>query len=538
MHKIVIPLKHIILDPENPIDLSMLSQEKAIELIKKSYSFLAPAIHISIADSIACISIDTPRAEKISEALNLFQKGVKEAQKAEYAKAIKHFSKVIEIIPHHVDARRNLAMAHLDQGKVGLAKKLLQECLKIDPESVWTFVLLGNIYAKHERNKEIASFYYEAGLAIHPGDNLLLNNFAALQMESGKVAEAKSLFEKALAADATYPSTYYGLALLHKVTRLPEKAKKLLEELFSHPKSSDIRSEPVYKNSRELYAELCVEMANSDSAKLIDNIFARKGELEETTGHLISIEEDASLEYVSATAQMAWKHGRDEHRVRYRLRSPAMTPHLLAHELEHIVLEHEARKIGRNRMVITTAQTREFAIRSITDHITKVQRQGYPEENISDVMLKLINGLNNQIFNCPIDMVVEYNLYSKYPYLYCSQFVSLRQTHEEALQAFTNQEIKRLTPPTIFRASATLNCAYAIFIDHLYGGLTDYSAAYRNFSNLSTARNLFKLWKERIASFRPGDEYELVDEYARQLKLLSWYEWRPNNVAVSASSIP
>ena len=397
-------------------------------------------------------------------------------------------------------------------------------------------MLLGNIYAKHEQNKEVASFYYEAGLAIHPGDNLLLTNFAALQLKSGKVAEAKSLLERALAADPTHPHTYYGLALLHKTAHSPEKAMKLLEQIFSLPKSSDIRSEPVYHNSRELYAELCAEMANSDSAKLIDNIFAHKGELEETTGHSISIEEDASLEYVSAVAQMAWKHGRDEHRVRYRLRSPAMTPHLLAHEMEHIVLEHEARKIAKNRMFITTAKTREFAIRSIADHIAKVQRQGYSDANISDVMLKLIHGLSNQIFNCPIDMVVEHNLYSKYPYLYCSQFVSLRQMHEEALQAFTNQEIKRLTPPAIFRASVTLNCAYAIFIDHLYGGLTDYCAAYRNFENLSTARNLFKLWKERMASFRPGDEYELVDEYARQLKLLSWYEWRPNNADLSAGT--
>jgi hypothetical protein len=62
-------------------------------------------------------------------------------------------------------------------------------------------------------------------------------------------------------------------------------------------------------------------------------------------------------------------------------------------------------------------------------------------------MLKLIHGLNNQILNCPSDMVVEYNLFRKYPRLRHSQFVSLRQQHEDALKNFSNQETRRLTPP-------------------------------------------------------------------------------------------
>jgi hypothetical protein len=31
-----------------------------------------------------------------------------------------------------------------------------------------------------------------------------------------------------------------------------------------------------------------------------------------------------------------------------------------------------------------------------------------------------------------------------------------------------------------------------------------------------------------MESFSPGAEYELVDEYARQLKLASWYDWKPD----------
>jgi tetratricopeptide (TPR) repeat protein len=292
----------------------------------------------------------------------------------------------------------------------------------------------------------VAAFYYEKGLTINPDDNLLLNNFAALSMEMGNIDQARELFEKALKIDPIYPHTYYGLALLHRVTNYPEKALKILDQLFMQPSSTDIRSTPVYGNARDLYLEICTELARKDSEALMNGIMARKMALEVTTGYSISIEMDNSLEYISAVSQMAWKHNRDEHRIRYRMRSEAMTPHLVAHELEHIVLEHEARQLARNRFFTTTAKTREYAIGSVADHIAKLQRQGYSEESISNTILKLTSGLSNQIFNCPLDMVVEQNIYNKYPDLRHSQFASLRQMHLEALQTFTNQEIKKLTP--------------------------------------------------------------------------------------------
>jgi tetratricopeptide (TPR) repeat protein len=525
---ILIPLKQIILDPTKPLDLSVLPEQDAIELIKKTYGFLSPAIQIFVSDGIATIQIEEARGERISEALKLYQKAVREAQQGSYNKAVKLFGKVLEVIPQHVDARRNLAMACLEMGDHQQARKLLEECLKIDPTNAWSFVLLGNIATKYERSPEVAAFYFETGLSINPDDNLLLNNFAALLLERGKPAQARELFEKALAIDPSYPNTYYGLALLHKLTSFPVMALQVLDRLFQQPSSSDIRTAPVYKNARELYLEINTELAKKESGTLMEAILSRKNAIEIATGYPISIEEDNSLDHVSAVAQMAWKHGREEHRVRYRMRSEAMTPHLVAHELEHIVIENEARQIGRNRTFTSTASTRENAVRSIENHITKLSRQGYPESKISDIMLKLIHGLNNQVFNCPLDMVVERNLYNKYPDLRHSQFVSIRQMNQEALQTYTNPEIKKLTPPSIFRASVTLNCAYALFIDHLYQGVTDYAVAYRSSEHFSTGKNLFDIWKKRMENFTPGDEYDIVDEYARQLKLLSWYDWQPD----------
>lgn len=522
----LIPLKYIIIDPSNPIDLTTLSEQEALRILKDSYRFLSASIDVSIREGLAVVEIKDEIFGNSNKSKKIYQRGVKEAQSGDYKKAIVSFSKVLETMPGNVDARRNMAMAYLELGNVAKAKEHLEECLKLDSSNAWSFVLLGNIYAKNERNQQVAEFYYEAGLAVSPEDNILLNNYAALQMEYGKIAKAKELFEKALLANPAYPNTYIGLAYLHQMNSEPAEAITQLDRLFEQPISSDIRSELIYQNARALYLELSEDLARKDSKRLINLIETKKFDFEKTTGIGISIEEDNSLEYISASAQMAWKHGREKHRILYRMKSEAVTPHLLAHELEHIILEQQAREREKNHFFVTTAKTREIAVLSVADHIQKLQRHGYAEQSITKVILDLINGLCGQIFNCPIDMIVEKNLYSKYPEMRQSQYVSLYQMYKEALSPFTSADVKKVTPPFIFRASSTLNCAYALFMDHLYKGRTDYSSAYRSSEIFSTGKKLFNTWKNRMDVFQPGDEYALVDEFANELKLRSWYTWK------------
>ncbi|MDO9066980.1 MAG: hypothetical protein Q7W05_00805 [Deltaproteobacteria bacterium] len=66
MTTILIPLKHIILNPTKPIDLAAIPEQDAIELIKKSYGFLSPAFQVTILDGIATIQLEEGRGERIS----------------------------------------------------------------------------------------------------------------------------------------------------------------------------------------------------------------------------------------------------------------------------------------------------------------------------------------------------------------------------------------------------------------------------------------------------------------------------------------
>ena len=157
-----------------------------------------------------------------------------------------------------------------------------------------------------------------------------------------------------------------------------------------------------------------------------------------------------------------------------------MLPHIIGHELEHIVLDPEARKVQRNKIFISTPSNRETAIRSISDHIYKLKEAGYAEEVISTTINEMIHGLINQLFNFPIDMLIEKRIYDHYDILRPSQFVSLFKFQDEHLSILKNNEIKKLSPRLIYQSNIALNCAYALCLHFIYERRTDYAKHYRD----------------------------------------------------------
>lgn len=96
----------------------------------------------------------------------------------------------------------------------------------------------------------------------------------------------------------------------------------------------------------------------------------------------------------------------------------------------------------------------------------------------------------------------------------------------EGLKALTSPDLRNLSPRTIYQANIAMNCAYALFMDNLFEGVTNYAAPYRNSGMFSTGQQLLAQWEQTMAHFQPGDEYTLVDAFAQLLNLQSWYEWR------------
>ena len=206
MLTIIIALKDIIIDPSQKIDLVSLPEPEAISLIKNSYGFLSKSLEVTIKEGFAIISFREEKQEKIKKVQNYYEIAVNEAKKGNYSKSIKLFKKVLEVVPNHIDARRNMAMSYLESGDVNKAKHHLQECLLIDSKDLWTNLLLGNISSKVDKDLNKAEFYYDICFQIKPDDNYLLNNYAALLMEKGDYDRASDLFKQALNIDSSYPN--------------------------------------------------------------------------------------------------------------------------------------------------------------------------------------------------------------------------------------------------------------------------------------------------------------------------------------------
>ncbi len=526
---IIVKLKDIIVDPKREVDLTALPPDEAVSLIRKSYGFLAPAVRVEIQGDTALISFDDDKQRHLDEAGKLYNRGLKKAEGGEYENAAKLFERVLELVPDHKDARRNFAMAHLEMGNKEEAKNHLIESIRVDPSDVWAWVLLGNIYAKHEDDLQTGARFYQKAYEINPDDPYLLTNYAAVKLEMRKPEEARRLFERALEINRGYPNAFFGLAMLHHQEGRTEDAYRVLTELFTRPVSRDPRSGPVYDNARATYLRLNGEIAVRRQAEMQAFIGERRKRVGEETGFPIEVLEDNKLEGVYAVSQTAWKHGRDCTVIRYRQTAPGLMPHIIAHELEHVCLEFEARAKGRNRFFSTTGSTRKHAIESIADHVAKLQKLGFSEDAIQAVTLQMTAGLANQLFNCPLDMVIERRVFEKYEIIRPCQFVSLAATHAEYSQVLKNEEIRRLSPPRIFRANNAMNCAYALFIDSLYGSATGYADSYRATDFFAVGQQLFAAWQSIQEHFQPGDEYRLVDEFARILKLEKWFEWKPDD---------
>jgi len=125
-------------------------------------------------------------------------------------------------------------------------------------------------------------------------------------------------------------------------------------------------------------------------------------------------------------------------------------------------------------------------------------------------------------------MLIERHIRDAFGLIHPSQFLSVQKLALEAQKMVLDPKISRLTPRKIFQASLALNGAYALFLDDLFEGASEFAVPYRSAGNFTLSEKLWKHWQERAKNLSPGDEYRLVDEFADMLGLRGWYEWQPD----------
>lgn len=487
--------------PVNPVpDVTELTP-----LVLKQFAFLPQPLLITIEGDEVVLQFPEESNAAQTEAARLAQKGAKRAAEGDYAKAIGIFKRVLELQPSLHSARRDLAMAYVETGDADHALNHLIEVLRLDPADAWSWVALANLYIRQKSDPETGEKFLRKALEIKPDDAWALNSLAAVCHERGKHDEAVANFERAIAANPDFVNAYYGEAVVFASTNESDKALDALTRLFAKAKMQDVRSKPVYDNARLLFTKLQGDLATRNQSEAFKCVLNYKAEMEALSGYPVRIEETEFEDKVGARLQIAWKHKRDYHLINTRKGyAPELICHLEAHELTHLKLECEARKVDKNLFFTTTAKTRETAIRSMASDISKWEKQGYSEDSITKVTLSLVGSLCGFLFNCPLDMLIERHLRQTFPVLKPSQFLSLRVMAGEALHANTNPEILKFTPRKILRATLAMNGAYSLFLDDLFEGATAFAIPYRKMDGIDMAKKLYQHWKDRVVQMNSG----------------------------------
>jgi hypothetical protein len=107
----------------------------------------------------------------------------------------------------------------------------------------------------------------------------------------------------------------------------------------------------------------------------------------------------------------------------------------------------------------------------------------------------------------------------------------------DGLEATMNRQVRQFIPPALLRANDTLNGTYALFVDDLFAGATSFAKHYQALNTFDSSVELFNRWKQRRASLRPGDEYDLVDTFAEHLGMTDWYTWREDRGLLPAEDL-
>ena len=85
-------------------------------------------------------------------------------------------------------------------------------------------------------------------------------------MEKGSFSRAKELFKNTLNLKPVHPHSYFGLALLYRVTGHSEESLKVPERLFIlMPKTPGVESTQIYTEARNLYSEIKAETESKAS---------------------------------------------------------------------------------------------------------------------------------------------------------------------------------------------------------------------------------------------------------------------------------
>ncbi len=511
-------------------------QAKLNQIVGHEYEFLGPFTTARIETSqeggetveFLVLEFRLPEGRDLARAERLFQKAASRADSGDVRGALPDFKRLVAQFPEVPKYHQSFGLAHLELGNLDAAEDELLHALRLDPRLMDALTTLANVYQKRGA-PQTAIPLYRRSIELHR-TVYALSNLGAVLAEMGDLPQAIRILEEATQEDATYPNAWCGLGLALAKTGDPKllpRAASALDTTFA-TLGDRKRSPQLWDTARQLIDRVSLTWAKAaiPEAQQINETVAKE---EAERGGLPVRREEAPLGGVVAKLEYGWVHHRPYHRLLVRPGAEVEREHLIRHELEHLRLVNLARSPRKNRWFRTSAQTEEVVAKALQREVERLQRRGLPPEQVQQFLREIKEGSLGQLYNTPVDLLIESRILEAHPPLAPLSYVSIKGQIDLGLRAAEDSHIRQLTPRTIFRANVAMNAAFALWFEERWPLRTDLVARFQRTESWSLAQRLYAHWKSVASNWTPGAEYEWIDQWAELLGLVGWYGWTDGN---------
>ena len=266
------------------------------------------------------------------------------------------------------------------------------------------------------------------------------------------------------------------------------------------------------KGAVRLGPELAMpDFAHRNDREFLPSANQALGDLEETTGKPVLIQEDPELQ-VLATISRAGPE-QSSHILRIKAGSNQVSDYLITFECR-MVLRQDSHQGG---VVVENRQARE----RIIIEIEKLHRK-LPLAKARELGKFMYNGLIVQLRSTGPGMLVDLWIRQHCPDLQELQAGSIESQITGNLGVLQGGS-RASFPAQLYNASIAMNAAYAIFGGDLLGK-PHLGVPYTSQGHGATARHLITAALGEGEERRPDDR-QIIDAWAEQLGIPRWYDW-------------
>jgi tetratricopeptide (TPR) repeat protein len=488
------------------------NESEIIDFLTQFYTHFDKTPSVVVDQNLIIIETDI---QKVFAERKEYLKAVSLCEKGKFAEAKPILNKLIGNNPTDSDYYRILGQVLSEEGDQEEAIDCLINSLRWDSKNAYALIMMGNIFAKYKNDIDTAKKYYDQALIVNPEDNISINNIGLYLLQQGSYEESKGYFQKALEIDPNYPNSLHALAILSDMEYDYKSA-------FNYNLRATINNKPgntLYQNSLSNIFKLAEKIIQEGKGKSVIDQYRVK--LEHEGGREIEIISSNNIPY-AAKIEFAENYKRENHIVKFKPSYPAIE-HLVVHELVHLDFVVQARKEGINQIFYTLDSHREQFNKMFENTVRNYRKMNLPQDAIDDICSKIFQGINTLAYNVPIDLFIEDYLYKTFEDIRPYQLLSLYNLVKLGIESVTDKKILKYSDPKITSWTKIFNLVYALQLKELYGIdlIKDFQATKNEINQSHTFYNEYLEYKN---DRKPGEEYELVANWAEDLNIKRFFE--------------